>query len=85
VKWTKDAMGSQGGGILLGDKVLVQTNGDLVLVAASPEGYKELGRKNILAGKNWTAPSFANGLIFTRNSSQGGAKVAGVCLKMAME
>jgi hypothetical protein len=79
-------MGNQGGIILLGDKLLIQTPaGDLVLAAASPAGYKELGRKNVLQGKNWTAPSFSKGMVYTRNSSQGDAKVEGICLKMAME
>ncbi len=72
MKWNQKGFGSQGGLILLGDKLLVQTPpGDLVLVEASPEGYKELGRVNEFKGKNWTAPAYSNGRIYARNTVEG--------------
>jgi outer membrane protein assembly factor BamB len=85
VKWSQANFGSQGGTILTGDKLLVQTvKGDLVLVQASPDAYKELGRQTILKAKDWTAPTLANGMIFARNSSgQTGAGTAEVaCFKL---
>jgi outer membrane protein assembly factor BamB len=69
VKWSQRAFGSQGGLILLGNKLLVQSNGDLVLVDASPSAFKELGRTNVLKGKNWTPPVYSDGNVFLRNSS----------------
>ncbi|MCL2648811.1 MAG: PQQ-binding-like beta-propeller repeat protein [Phycisphaerales bacterium] len=81
--WTKQA-GSQGGIILVGDKLLIQTpRGDLLQVAASPDAYKELGRQNILKGKNWNAPSYANGLVFMRNTVEGDAPAEAACVKIS--
>jgi len=82
VKWSEPGFGSQGGIIAVGDKLLIQTpKGELVLVTASPAGFKELGRSSILKGKNWTAPAYVDGMIFARNSSQNGS-AEGVCLKL---
>jgi outer membrane protein assembly factor BamB len=82
VKWSQRGFGSQGGLILAGDKLLIQSKGDLVLAPASPEAYKELGRVNVLKAKNWTAPTLANGLVYLRNSSLAGTAAEAVCLKL---
>lgn len=83
VKWTRPGFGSQGAIIRLADNLLVQTpTGDLVLVAASPDAFKELGRTSILKGKNWTSPGFSRGMIFARNTSAKDATSEGVCLKL---
>ena len=42
--------------------------GDLVLVDASPAGYKELGSAHVIEGRAFTAPVFANGKVFARNT-----------------
>jgi len=82
VKWTKPGFGSQGGLILTGDKLLVQTpKGDIVLVSASSDAFKELGRVAVLKAKDWTAPTLANGMVYARNST-GGAATEIVCLKL---
>jgi outer membrane protein assembly factor BamB len=86
IKWSQSGFGSQGGLILSGDKLLVQTvKGDLVLVPAAPDAFKELGRTTVLPGKDWTAPTLANNLLFVRNSSAktgaGTAEIA--CYKLA--
>jgi outer membrane protein assembly factor BamB len=86
VKWSQANFSSQGGLILTGDKLLVQTlTGDLVLVSASPDSFKELGRQTILKDKDWTAPTLVNGLVFVRNSSakQGGNTAEMACFKIA--
>ena len=84
VKWSQKGFGTQGGLIALDGKLLIQTPaGDLVLVAASPEGFKELGRQNIFKGKNWTAPSFAGGHIYVHNTSGRGLSTPEIaCLKL---
>jgi outer membrane protein assembly factor BamB len=71
--WSKPGFGSQGGLIRVGDKLLVQTpSGELVLAEASPAAYKELGRLPLFKGKKcWLAPSFADGRIFTRSTTEG--------------
>jgi outer membrane protein assembly factor BamB len=42
--------------------------GDLVLVEASPDGYKELGSAHVIEGRAFTAPAFANGKVYVRNT-----------------
>jgi len=82
-KWSQP-FDNRGGMILMGDKFLIQTpDGDLVLVAASPESYKELDRTPLFKGKNWIAPSFADGMLFARNNSEKNAQSQAVCLKLA--
>jgi outer membrane protein assembly factor BamB len=78
-RWSQPGFGSQGGLILVGDKLLVQTPaGHLVLVAAAPAAYQELGRLPLFQGKQcWIAPAFAHGAIFTRSTTES------VCLRPA--
>ena len=53
----------------MGGKLLVLTEmGDLVLVQASPDGYKELGSAHVIEGRAFTAPVFANGKVYARNT-----------------
>jgi outer membrane protein assembly factor BamB len=67
IKWTEPKLGFNGL-IAVGGKLLVLTEtGDLVLVEASPQGYKELGSTHVIEGRAFTAPSFANGRVFVRN------------------
>jgi len=40
----------------------------LVLVEASPDGYKELGLAHIIEGRTFTAPVFAGGRVYARNT-----------------
>jgi len=86
VKWSQAGFGSQGGLVLSGDKLLIQTpKGDLVVAPASPDAFKEIARTNILKAKDWTAPTLANGLIYARNSSAttGGGTAEAACFKLA--
>jgi len=77
--WSEPGFGSGGGTILVGGThVLVQGDkGPLVLVEASPKGYKELARAQPLGGKCWTMPVVSGGRIFARNTKEG------VCLDVA--
>ena len=70
--WSQPDFGSQGGLIQVGDALLVQTpSGELVLAEASPMVYKELGRMPVFQNtKCWVAPSFSNGRIFTRSTTE---------------
>jgi outer membrane protein assembly factor BamB len=53
----------------VGGKLLVLTEvGDLVLAEASPAGYKELGSAHVIEGRAFTAPVFANGKVYARNT-----------------
>jgi len=68
IKWTESKLGFNGL-IAVGGKLLVLTEvGDLVLVEASPNGYKELGSAHVIEGRAFTAPTFANGRAYLRNT-----------------
>jgi outer membrane protein assembly factor BamB len=68
IKWTEPKLGFNGL-IAVGGKLLVLTEvGDLVLVDASPDAYKELGSAHVIEGRAFTAPSFANGKAYVRNT-----------------
>ncbi len=68
IKWTEPKLGFNGL-IAVGGKLLVLTEmGDLVLVDASPDGYKELGSAHIIEGRSFTAPAFAGGKVYARNT-----------------
>ena len=78
IKWTEPKLGFNGL-IAVGGKLLVLTEtGDLVLVDASPDGYKELGSAHIIEGRAFTAPAFANGKVYARNT-----KGDVVCVELA--
>ena len=47
--------------------ILTET-GDLVLAEASPSGYQELGSAHVIEGRSFTAPVFASGQAFLRNT-----------------
>ena len=42
--------------------------GELVVVEAKPDGYKEIARAQVTGGKCWTAPVLANGKVYVRNA-----------------
>ncbi len=68
IKWTEPKLAFNGL-IAVGRKLLVLTEmGDLVLVEASPEAYKELGSAHVIEGRAFTAPAFANGKVYVRNT-----------------
>jgi hypothetical protein len=49
---------------VLGDK------GQVALVEATSEEYREAGTMQALEGKSWTAPSFSGGRLFLRNLTE---------------
>jgi outer membrane protein assembly factor BamB len=68
IKWTEPKLAFNGL-IAVGGKLLILTEtGDLVLAEASPEGYKELGLAHIVEGRAFTAPVFADGKVYARNT-----------------
>ncbi len=75
--WKKG--GFEKGGIVCVDDAIIAVNGsggDVVMVAADPSGYNELGRIKPLSGQHWTAPIVADGKLIVRN------KQALVCLDL---
>lgn len=68
IKWTEPKL-EFNGLIAVGGKLLVLTEkGDLVLAEASPDGYKELGSAHVIEARAFTAPVFANGRVYVRNT-----------------
>jgi outer membrane protein assembly factor BamB len=56
--------------ILVGNRLLVQTQeGQLVLAAANPERYVELGRLQV-CGVTWSHPALAGGRLFLRDGRE---------------
>jgi outer membrane protein assembly factor BamB len=78
--WSRPDFGSQGGLILVGDTLVVQTpSGELVLAEASPAAYNELGRMQVFQDRKcWVAPSFSDGMIFTRSTTESACVVPAV-------
>jgi outer membrane protein assembly factor BamB len=76
-KWaqTVDATG----GLMVADgKLIVLTGkGTILVAAAEPTGFKVLATSKAIAGKYWTVPVLANGLLYCR-TTQGGL----VCLDL---
>lgn len=56
--------------VLVKDQLWVTTeDGDVVQVAASPDGHKELGRFSALEGKTWNHPIVSAGRLIVRNQT----------------
>ncbi|HVY68665.1 MAG TPA: PQQ-binding-like beta-propeller repeat protein [Verrucomicrobiae bacterium] len=70
VKWEQAGFGA--GNVTLADGRLLALadNGDLVLVDATPEAYKELSRTKAVAGKCWSTPSVSNGKAYVRSTKE---------------
>ncbi len=68
--WAKRGFGK--GSLILadGNLILLGERGQLVLAAASPEGFAEKGRVQALHGKSWTSPTLAGGRLYVRNLEQ---------------
>lgn len=47
--------------------VMTEHTGELVLMAPSPDGPRELSRMKVLEGKTWNHPVLAHGRLFVRN------------------
>lgn len=54
----------KGGILALGDA------GQLVLIEATPSGYHELARAQVLEGKCWTTPALSNGRVYARSTKE---------------
>ena len=70
IKWTQRGFGP-GNCILVGDKLVVLSDaGEVAVVSAAPDAYRELGRVQAVKGKCWSTPAFSNGQIFVRSTEE---------------
>lgn len=71
LKWEAPGFGKENSStIAIGKNLLVLTDsGELVLIAADPTAYKELGRQQV-CGKNWNFPAYADGKLYVRDSRE---------------
>jgi outer membrane protein assembly factor BamB len=71
MKWQQPGFGKNyASTLLLGENLLTLTDdGQLILVAADPTKYSELGRQQI-CGKNWNFPAYADGRLFVRDTRE---------------
>jgi outer membrane protein assembly factor BamB len=71
VMWKHPGFG-QGNVILVGDRlVALAEDGNLVIVEATPDAYKEIARTRAFTDKCWTTPAFSDGKVFVRSISEG--------------
>jgi hypothetical protein len=71
-RWKQGRYGS-GQVFLLSDQpllVVVTDEGEVVLVAANPNGHQELVRFQALEGKTWSSPVIAHGRLYIRNAEE---------------
>jgi outer membrane protein assembly factor BamB len=67
VRWTQDRFGA-GSVTLAGNRLLiVRENGEMVLAAASPDGFKPMARAQILPATVRAYPAIADGMVYVRN------------------
>lgn len=71
VMWQHPNFG-QGNVILVGDRlVALAEDGNLVIIEATPNAYKEIARTQAFQDKCWTTPAFSDGKIYVRSISEG--------------
>ena len=70
VRWSRDRFGA-GTLMLAGDQLLIlNERGELIRAAASPDGFKQNARAQILAGTIRAHPALANGLFYARSTDK---------------
>ena len=70
LKWKGGRYG-HGQVLLAGGHLVVTTEeGELVLVAATPEGLREIARVPAIEGETWNTPAFADGILLVRNTRE---------------
>jgi hypothetical protein len=54
----------------VGDDLIVLTEvGELLIGAAASDGFISRAKKQVLDGRCWTPPVFANGILYARNAA----------------
>lgn len=69
-KWRKRGLGKGSLIIADGKLIVLSDKGKLVIAEATPEGYQELAKAQVIEGKSWTSPTFADGKLYLRNRKE---------------
>ena len=70
IRWSQEGFGP-GNCILVGDLLVALSDaGEVVLAAARSDEYRELARHDVLEGKCWSSPAYAEGQLYVRSTSQ---------------
>jgi outer membrane protein assembly factor BamB len=70
LKWKGGRYG-HGQVLLAGEHLVITTeDGELVLVAPTPERLQELARVPAIDGETWNVPAFADGVLLVRNTKE---------------
>ena len=71
IRWEQPGFGA--GQVILTGKYLLALadDGQLVIVEAVPDAYKEVARFKAVAGKCWSTPALSNGHLFVRSTKEG--------------
>lgn len=71
VRWSTDRVGHASVLVADGKLLLFNDSGSLILAAADPEEYRELGRTRLFDGEMcWTPPTLSDGRLFVRSPSR---------------
>lgn len=71
--WKQGRVGRFGQGqvLLIDDVLLVSSeDGELALVAAEPDTYRELARMPVINGRTWNLPAFIRNIVVLRNTRE---------------
>ena len=69
-KWVQRGYGK--GSLIVADGLLyiLSDQGQLILAEATPAGFHEKGKVQVLQGRSWTAPVLAHGRLYLRNDTE---------------
>jgi outer membrane protein assembly factor BamB len=66
--WAQEGFGKGSVALADGKLIVLSEKGEMAIAEASPAGYKELSRAQVLGGKCWTVPVISGGRIYARNA-----------------
>ncbi len=70
VRWERKGFGPGHVVAVDGHVLALSDAGELVLIEATPEGYREVSRADVLDGKCWTTPVVSGGRVFARSTTE---------------
>ncbi|MGE3311567.1 MAG: PQQ-binding-like beta-propeller repeat protein [Limisphaerales bacterium] len=70
VKWSHPGYGPGNVTFVDGHLLVLGDAGQLAIVEATPEAYREKAKADILAGKCWSTPSYTQGRVYARSTTE---------------